>query len=121
MTKAVEQMYNSKEKCKEIAQKFKELCDARGTTPYKVAIQAGLSTSTVSCFLSGKTIPRLDTMLMLCNELGIPMTVFFDEKELTDHQVQEEQKIIEMYRSLPAKKQEKLYEYLEMLMQYREP
>ena len=67
-------MYNSKEKCKEIAQKFKELCNARGTTPYKVAVQAGLSTSTVSCFLSGKTIPKLDTMLMLCNSLGISIT-----------------------------------------------
>lgn len=114
-------MYNSKEKCKEIAQKFKGLCDAKGTTPYKVAIQAGLSTSTVSGFLSGKTIPRLDTMLMLCNELGISMTDFFDERETTDCQVQEEQKIIEMYRSLSAKKQEKLYEYLEMLMQYKKP
>ena len=29
-------MYNSKEKCKEIAQKFKQICEAKGTTPYKI-------------------------------------------------------------------------------------
>ena len=83
-------MYNSKEKCKEIAKKFKQLCNARGTTPYKVAVQADLSTSTVSCFLSGKTIPKLDTMLMLCNSLGISITDIFYEREAIDQQTQEE-------------------------------
>ena len=82
-------MYNSKEKCKEIAQKIKELCNARGTTPYKVAVQAGLSTSTVSCFLSGKTIPKLDTMLMLCNSLGISITDIFDEREVIEECLKE--------------------------------
>ena len=75
-------MYNSKEKCKEIAQKFKQICEAKGTTPYKIAKKAGLSSSTVSCFLNGKTIPRIDTMMMLCNQLGVFITDFFDEREL---------------------------------------
>ena len=116
MTKAVEQMYNSKEKCKEIAQKFKQLCNARGTTPYKVAVQAGLSTSTISCFLSGKTIPKLDTMLMLCNSLGISITDIFDEREAIDQQTQEERNILESYRNLP----EWLRIALKMLLQYTE-
>lgn len=49
-------MYNSKEKCKEIAQKFKQICEDRGTTPYKIAKKAGLSSSTVSGFLNGRTM-----------------------------------------------------------------
>lgn len=53
-------MYNSKEKCKEIAQKFKQICEDRGTTPYKIAKKAGLSSSTVSGFLNGRTNPRID-------------------------------------------------------------
>lgn len=113
-------MYNSKEKCKEIAKNFKQLCEARGTTPYKVAVRAGTSTSTVSGFLSGKTIPRLDTMLMLCNELGISMADFFNDRELTTHQTQEEQNIMEIYRNLPTQKKEQLCIYLKMLIQYKE-
>ncbi|VYT32193.1 Uncharacterised protein [uncultured Clostridium sp.] len=43
-------MYNTKEKCKELAEKFKQICAERGTTPYKIAQKSGLSSSTVSCF-----------------------------------------------------------------------
>lgn len=74
-------MYDTKEKCTEIAGKFKQLCEERGTTPYKVAHDSGLSSSTVSCFLSGKTIPRIDTLMILCNQLGVSITDIFDERE----------------------------------------
>ena len=46
-------MYDTKEKCRELAEKFKQLCAERGTTPYKIARHSGLSSSTVSCFLTG--------------------------------------------------------------------
>ena len=81
-------MYNSKEKCKEIAQKFKQICEDRGTTPYKIAKKAGLSSSTVSGFLNGRTNPRIDTMMILCNQLGVSITDFFDERELAKLQDQ---------------------------------
>ena len=42
-------MYDTKEKCRELAEKFKQLCAERGTTPYKIARHSGLSSSTVSC------------------------------------------------------------------------
>ena len=51
-------MYNTKEKCLEIARRFEQLCEERGTTPYKIARYSGLSSSTVSYFLAGKTVPR---------------------------------------------------------------
>lgn len=113
-------MYNSKEKCKEIAQKFRLLCDARGTTPYKVAKKAGLSSSTISCFLAGRTMPRMDTMLMLCEQLGTSITDFFDEREVAQLQTHEEENLVEAYRNLSAQKKELLHIYLKMLMQYEE-
>lgn len=113
-------MYNSKEKCKEVAQKFKQLCEVRGTTPYKVAKKAGISSSTVSCFLSGRTVPRIDTTLILCNQLGISITDFFDERELTELQTQEEENLLNIYRTLSETKKELLHIYLKMLTQYEE-
>lgn len=113
-------MYNTKEKCTEVARRFERMCEERGTTPYKIARYSGLSSSTVSCFLSGKTIPKLDTMLMLCNSLGISMTDIFDEREVIDQQTQEEKDIIESYRNLPEQKKEWLRISLRMLTQYTE-
>ena len=55
-------MYNTKEKCKELAEKFKQICAERGTTPYKIAQKSGLSSSTVSCFQAATTVPRVDTL-----------------------------------------------------------
>ena len=68
-------MYDTKEKCRELAEKFKQLCAERGTTPYKIARHSGLSSSTVSCFLTGKTVPRIDTMMILCNQLRISIQI----------------------------------------------
>ena len=111
-------MYNTKEKCAEIAQKFKQLCEERGTTPYKIAQRSGLSSSTVSCFLAGKTVPRIDTMMILCNELGVSVTDFFEEREMAEVQTQEEENLLKMYRNLPTDKKNSLLRYLKMLSQY---
>ena len=113
-------MYNSKEKCKEIAQTFKQICEDRGTTPYKIAKKAGLSSSTVSGFLNGRTNPRIDTMMILCNQLGVSITDFFDERELAKLQTREEVNLIEAYRRLETPKKELLFIYLKMLAQYSE-
>lgn len=113
-------MYDSQKKCTEIALKFKQLCDMRGVTPYKVAKKAGLSSSTVSCLLSGKSMPRVDTMLILCNQLGISISEFFEEGDDLELQTEEEKKIIKIYRNLPTQRKELLNIYLEMLMNYEE-
>lgn len=113
-------MYDAKEKCNEIAQRLKQLCDMRGVTPYKIAKKAGLSSSTVSCFLAGKSMPRVDTMLILCNQLEISISEFFEEREKLDLQSDEEKKIIETYRNLSMQRKKLLQIYLEMLLYYEE-
>lgn len=113
-------MYNTKEKCADIARKFKQLCNDRGTTSYKIAQRSGLSSSTVSCFLVGKTIPRIDTMMILCNELGVSVTDIFEEREMAEAQTRDEEMVLKTYRNLPAGKKESLHRYLRMLDQYTE-
>lgn len=113
-------MYDSKEKCKEIARKFKQLCDERGTTPYKIAQKTEMSSSTISCFLAGKTIPRMDTVMILCNELGVSVMDIFEEREMAEAQTQDEKTILQMYRNLSAEKRKLLLNYLKMLSHYQE-
>lgn len=97
-------MYNTKEKCLEIARRFEQLCEERGTTPYKIGRYSGLSSSTVSYFLAGKTVPRSDTVMILCNQLGVTVTDVFDERELAEVHAQDEELVLYTYRNLPDDK-----------------
>lgn len=113
-------MYDTKEKCKELAEKFKQICAERGTTPYKIARYAGLSSSIVSCFLTGKTVPRIDTIMILCNQLGVSVTDIFDEREIAEAHAQDEETILHIYRNLPEDKKKSFLKYLKMLDRYQE-
>ena len=113
-------MYNTIEKCKELAEKFKQICAERGTTPYKIAQKSGLSSSTVSCFQAATTVPRVDTLMILCNQLGISVSDFFGEREVSQTQTEDEENILKMYRNLPEDRKMALRTYLKMLNQYQE-
>lgn len=63
-------MYNTKEKCMEIARRFEQLCGERGTTPYKIARYSGLSSSTVSYFLA--EVHAQDEELVLYTYRNLP-------------------------------------------------
>ena len=96
-------MYDTKEKCRELAEKFKQLCAERGTTPYKIARHSGI-----------------DTMMILCNRLGISITDIFDEREMVEVHAQEEELILHTYRNLPEDKKKAVLKYLKMLDRYTE-
>lgn len=97
-------MYNTKEKCMEIARRFEQLCEERGTTPYKIARYFGMSSSTVSYFLAGKIVPRIDTVMILCNQLGVTVADVFDEREPAEVYAQDEELVLHTYRNLPEDK-----------------
>ena len=65
-------------------------------------------------------MPRVDTMLILCNQLEISISEFFEEREKLDLQSDEEKKIIETYRNLSMQRKKLLQIYLEMLLYYEE-
>lgn len=111
-------MYNTEEKCMELSEKLKKICVAKGSTPYKLAKKAGISSSTISGFLKGKTKPRIDTLLIICNHLGISMTDFLDERERMEKYAKDEKELITVYRSLSDAKRKQLSIYLKMLGEY---
>lgn len=71
-------MYNSDEKYKIMVNKLKRICELRNITSYVLAKEAGISTSTMSYLMNGKTKPYVYTILMLFNVLNIPISELFD-------------------------------------------
>ena len=120
-------MYDPDKECKEMIETVKRLCEQKNITPHALAKQAGISTSTISYLVNGKTMPQVYTVLLLCNVLGVRISDLFDTvatTEISESRVQyityDEEKLLECYRELSDKKRELLRIYVDMLRQYED-
>lgn len=119
-------MYDPDEECKEMIATIKRLCEQKNMTPHALAKEAGISTSTISYLVNGKTKPQVYTILMLCNVLEVRISDLFDNgvvsTEISESGVQyitcEEEKLLNCYRVLSDKKRKLLRIYVDMLRRY---
>ena len=118
-------MYNPDEECKAMVAALKKLCEQKGMSPHALAKEAGISTSTISYLMKGKTRPQVYTVLELCNVLGVSINELFSRPD-TDVTAEtgiqyitcDEKNLLDCYRGLSDKKQELLRIYVDMLRQY---
>lgn len=128
--KGGEGMYDPDEKCKAMIASLKKLCRQKNITPHALAKEAGISTSTMSYLMNGRTRPQVYTILMICNVLGVQISELFDSENSSlsekypqtanGYRTSEERELLDCYRHLSAKKRELLRVYVEMLLQYNE-
>lgn len=119
-------MYDPDEECKAMIAAIKRLCEQKDMTPHALAREAGISTSTISYLVNGKTKPQVCTILLLCNVLGVRISDLFDSNvvstEISEPGVQyitcEEEKLLNCYRGLSDRKKELLRIYVDMLRRY---
>ena len=119
-------MYNPDEECKAMVAALKKLCEQKGMSPHALAKEAGISTSTISYLMKGKTRPQVYTVLELCNVLGVSINELFSRAD-TDVTAEtgiqyitcDEKKLLDCYRGLSDKKKELLRIYVDMLRQYK--
>lgn len=74
-------------------QRIRQLMKERGLTEYRLALDSGLSKSTVSALLHRNTTPSVPTIEAVCNALGITVSQFFAE-EGNSLPVNEEQRLL---------------------------
>lgn len=117
-------MYNPDEECRAMVAMLKRICEQRGMSPHAVAIRAGISTSTMSYIVKGKTNPQVYTVLQLCNALGVQIGDLFERgdgvSEAVEYVTCEEKELVDCYRCLSDRKKEMLRIYVDMLRQYDE-
>lgn len=56
--------------------KFKDLCDKKGVTAYKVAKDLGFSSTSLYEWKSGKTKPKLDKISKIALYFGVDIAYF---------------------------------------------
>ena len=74
-------------------QRIRQLMKERGLTEYRLALDSGLSKSTVSALLHRNTTPSVPTIEAVCSTLGITVSQFFAE-EGDSLPVNEEQRLL---------------------------
>lgn len=73
--------------------RIRQLMKERGLTEYRLALDSGLSKSTVSALLHRNTTPSVPTIEAVCSALGITVSQFFAE-EGDSLPVNEEQRLL---------------------------
>lgn len=111
-------MYNPEQACDQMIEVLNRICQEKNISWNTLAKEAGLSSSTISYLMRGKSRPQVYTMLMLCNVLGVKFSDLFEEIEAADESKNEE-KLIMLYRGLTDEKREMLRTYIDMLSKYQ--
>ena len=72
----------------------------KGWTVYKLALEAGLSQSTLANMYARGTLPSLTSLENICDAFGITLSQFFSENERKIELSQEEVELIRAYRRM---------------------
>lgn len=61
--------------------KFKELCDKKGVTPYRVSKDTGVSAVTLSQWKHGDSKPGVDNLKKLADYFGVTIEYLITDKD----------------------------------------
>ena len=114
-------VYNPDEEYERMLVALKKFRKKKGLSANGLAKKAGISTSTMSYLVNGKTKPQLYTLLVICNVLGISIGIFLRREKF--HRERKDRgeigrKTSACYRQLSDEKKKMLQTYVEMLREY---
>lgn len=101
----------------DVIKKLNDLKRQNNLNNYRLAKICGLPQATLSNIFTRHAIPRLDTIEIICNALGITLAQFFHDGEryvfLTDSQFE----MFNNWMRLPRKKKEIFNQLLKLLIE----
>jgi transcriptional regulator with XRE-family HTH domain len=74
-------------------EKFRELCEKKGVTAYKISQETGITQSTFSDWKNGRSVPKQDKLKKIADYFGVDVGFFYDDNE-TRYYVDDETKRI---------------------------
>lgn len=64
--------------------KFRQLINDKGITPYRVAKDTGISQVTLTDWKKGRSTPKVDKLIKIANYLCVPLEELLEEKKGVD-------------------------------------
>ena len=86
--------------------------EARGWTEYQLAVESGLTQSTISSWYRKQLVPSIPSLEKICVALGITLAQFFSEEENTFALTPVQQHLIEASVSLSESQMTALINFL---------
>ncbi|MDE6677602.1 MAG: helix-turn-helix domain-containing protein [Ruminococcus sp.] len=65
-------------------ERLRQLLAERGWSVYRLAVNCGLSESTLANIFKRNTVPSVTTLEAICNGFGITLSQFFSENEMVE-------------------------------------
>ena len=109
----------------DFATNFKRICEERGTSPTRVVLKIGLSSSKVNLWNKG-AMPKADVLIKLAQELDCDIFDFFEGEDIAPPRKptnvefaldDDEKDIIRLFRMLDRKQK---HEFMSAAYQYEE-
>lgn len=101
--------------------RIQELCKQRGWTLYKLAKESDIAYSSLNNIFLRNTQPTIPTLEKICNGFGIKLSEFFADSPATSKSApvlsSEEEKLINVYRSISKSNKKLLEEFADYLAQ----
>lgn len=86
-----------------IIDKIDKLRNERKWTVYNLAMESGVTQSTLATMYQRKTPPKIETLQLICDAFGITLSQFFLESEETEILTAQEKELIKNFRTLSEK------------------
>ncbi len=84
----------------DVLKKIKDLKKEKGWSVYKLAIESGITASTLTNMFSRNTLPSIGTLTALCEAFGISVAQFFADDDYGKILSEDENRLVQNYRKL---------------------
>ena len=88
---------------------------AKGWTEYQLAEESNLPQSTISSWYHKDLYPTIPTLKKICDAFGITLSQIFDDNLEAPKLNSNEIKLVDTFKHLSKKQQEKLIDFLEVI------
>ncbi|MBQ9118298.1 MAG: helix-turn-helix transcriptional regulator [Clostridia bacterium] len=95
-----------------VNERIHQLRLARGWSVNNLAMESGMTQSTLNSILSRNTPPKIETLQSICNAFKITLAQFFMVDEQVELVNETEKELLMLFRRLPIRKQQALLEIL---------
>ena len=96
----------------DIINKIDELRKQRNWSINYLAMEAGITQSTLSSIMQRKSLPKIETLQSICDAFGITLSQFFIDNEQVEILTAAEKELLNEFRKLPECKQQAIVKLL---------
>ena len=97
-----------------IQHRIRHFMEERGWSEYRLALECGLSQSTISNIFVRNTTPSCTTLEIICKAFGITMSQFFSENGMVEL-TSEQKRMFDAWKTLSAEQKEVLFRLIEVM------